>query len=80
MYSIYRNYKSTSEDLRTSEVKDDIHREHLISTLTQMAHQEMRGTKAIVDAVRDHWKKVSYSSRFYIINLIHSIVKSVGGE
>lgn len=81
MYSINSNYKLALDELRTSKIKDDIHREHSITTLTLMAYQEMHvGSKAIVDAIRDHWKKVNHSSQILIVNLIHSIVTSVGAQ
>lgn len=74
------DYETNLEQLRVSKIKDDLHRQELISNLTLLAHSEVSKCEVIVNVIRSHWQIISQSSRVLIISLLHSIVTSVGGD
>lgn len=74
------NYKMFLEDLQVRNIRDNLHRERLISNLTLLAYQDRACSEQIVDVIRNQFRCVCPKSRILIIYLIHSIVTSVGGK
>lgn len=77
---IAASYKRALDDLRASQIRDIIHRDHLIKILTLKAYDDISCSYEIVNVIRNQMNLVSTQSQILIIALVVSIVTSVGME
>lgn len=77
---IAENYKFFLNDLQVQNIRDEYHRERLITNLTLLAYQDRASSEQIVDVIRNQFRHTCPQSRILIIYLIHSIVTSVGDK
>lgn len=77
---IAASYKCALDDLRASQIRDIMHRDHLIKILTLKAYDDISCSYEIVNIIRNQMNLVSTQSQILIIALVFSIVTTVGME